>query len=100
VISIKYGDVMDWLGVVDHVRAQVARSGEALLPWSTIEQAAKTIPGTAKSAQAATRPGEDHSPMRMLMHLAEHEGNLEFTIDFSSKLVHLKKPINPSPEMR
>ncbi len=85
---------MDWMGVVDHARAQVARSGEALIPWAAIEQTARTLPRGPISLRAGTSASEDLSPMALLKRLAENEGNLEFTIDFSSKLVHLKKPIH------
>ncbi|MBL0312745.1 MAG: hypothetical protein IPP78_08540 [Holophagaceae bacterium] len=90
---------MDWMAVTNEVRAQVARSGEALIPWSIIEHAAKTIPNGPISLPVVKNPGEELSPLGWLKLLAEQEGNLDFTIDFSSKLVHLKRPMGASPGM-
>ena len=85
---------MDWLGVQVSIEGQIARRGEAFIPWSEIEDAVTSLHRRYETAALTRALGEDLSAMGMLKHLAEIEGNLEISVDKAGDMVYLKKPEN------
>lgn len=83
---------MDWLGVQVSIEGQIARRGEAFIPWSEIEHAVTSLHRKPETAASARALGEDLSPMGMLKRLAEKVGNLELAVDQAGDMVYLKKP--------
>lgn len=83
---------MDWLGVQISIEGQIARRGEAFIPWSEIERAVTALYRPREIEALPKTLSEDLSPMGMLKRLAEIEGNLELSVDRTGDMVYLKKP--------
>ncbi len=83
---------MDWLAVLISIEGQIAKRGEAFIPWSTVENASKSFHEKPEAAALARALGEDSSAMDMLKRLAEKVGNLELAVDRAGDMVYLKKP--------